>query len=211
MFLVLILFINAFAKALLIDNDVAYAGAYDKLKAARVARTLVSRESLSNINTVKDINGRKKPISMVEYYADCDEDGDPIWLAIDIGTTFQNIKEGSEFSFSIRLGDHHPNEQVNTDYPGVIPNSPAGSPRIILYGKLKDVVITDPLENLKLQKCFIRRHPDAKWWLPENVVSPHQSHWTKLEVDSVYMVGGFGDRAYIGTIDSKSYHEAELL
>lgn len=211
MFLVLILFINAFVKALVIDNDAVYLQAYDKLMAARVARTLVSRESLTNINTVKDFNGRKMPMSMVEYYADCDQDGDPIWLAIDIGTTFQNIKEGSEFLFSIRVGDHHPNDKVNTDYPAAITNSPAGSPRIILYGKLNDIAITDPIQNLELRKCFIRRHPDAKWWFPENLISPHRSHWTKLEVESVYIVGGFGDRAYIGPIDLKMYHEADLL
>lgn len=184
-------------------------------EAALVARTLVSRESLTNINTFRtsEINGEQQllPVSTVEYYADCDNDGDPYWLVVDIGSTYQNIQKGSAYTFTIRVGDHPANDDVDVTYPGGIENSPAGSPRINLVGHLQDVVFDSPIELVKLNTCFLKRHPDAKWWLPGNKVSPHKSHWMKFVVDEVHMIGGFGDRAYIGTIDSQTYHEARVL
>ncbi|RLV92378.1 hypothetical protein JA1_003194 [Spathaspora sp. JA1] len=185
---------------------------------ARVARTLVHRESLANINTIKSIKQedgsfRHLPVSSMEYYADCDSDGDPYWLAIDVGGTNQNIIKGSDYSFTIRVGDHPSNDNVDESYPGSIPASPAGSPRVQLSGRLQKITFTNPFDPKKvaLEKCFLTRHPDAAMWLPNNLVSPHKSHWTKLIVDDVYMIGGFGDRAYIGSINSELYHSAEII
>lgn len=185
----------------------------DEDEAASVARTLVARESLANINTFTTVPGRLEaiPVSMMEYYADCDDDGDPYWLVVDIGSTNRNIARGSPFSWSIRVGDHPRNDDVDPNYPGAIPSSPAGSPRINLVGRLENVTFSNPRELIKLERCFVARHPDAKYWLPYNPITPHSSHWTKFVVEEIYMVGGFGDRAYIGTIDSKKYHEAPTL
>lgn len=185
-------------------------------EAAKVARTLVARESLANINTIKttvsaDGVTKSLPVSAMEYYADCDLDGNPYWLVVDIGSTFQNIHHGSDYTFTIRVGDHPTTDHVDPSYPGGIVNSPAGSPRVNLQGTLKNVTFANPLELLKLEKCFLQRHPDAKWWLPSNAVTPHKSHWSKFEVSEVYLVGGFGDRAYIGTIDGETYHSATIL
>lgn len=182
---------------------------------ARVARTLVSRESLVNVNTLKTVKHgdehMKIPVSSMEYYADCDGNGDPYWLVVDIGSTFQNIEEGSDYTFTIRVGDHPSNEEVDTSYPGSIKHSPAGSPRINLMGKLENVTFENPIDQLKLEACFLKRHPDAKAWLPRNKITPHKSHWAKLVVDEVYMIGGFGNLAYIGTIEGAIYHEAKLI
>lgn len=182
---------------------------------ARVARTLVFRESLVNVNTFKKVKSgddeTQLPVSSMEYYADCDGNGDPYWLVVDIGSTFQNIKKGSGYSFTIRVGDHPFDEDVDTSYPGSIKHSPAGSPRINLRGKLEDVSFENSIEQLRLEACFLKRHPDAKAWLPRNKISPHNSHWTKLIVDEVYIVGGFGNLAYIGKIEGDIYHKAEII
>ncbi|ODV80576.1 uncharacterized protein CANTADRAFT_88505 [Suhomyces tanzawaensis NRRL Y-17324] len=185
-------------------------------EAATVARTLVQRESLTNINTIRKIHQddgttRALPFSAMEYYADCDEDGDPYWLAVDIGTTFQNLRQGSDVSFTIRVGDHPAWDEVNATYPGGIEQSPAGSPRINLSGRLNWVPFKTPFDYIRLQACFLKRHPDAVAWLPGSYGSPHSSRWAKLEVDAIYFVGGFGDRAYIGAIDPELYHAADVI
>lgn len=183
--------------------------ALTKESAAQIARTLVYRESLVNVNTLSSKDGI--PISAMEYYADCDGDGDPYWLIVDIGQTYQNIKEGLPYSFTIRAGDHPVNDEVDMNYPGGILNSPAGSPRLNLRGEIVNLSISNPLDLLKLEKCFLKRHPDAKWWLPTNAISPHRSHWVKIAISEVYMIGGFGDRAFIGTIDGALYHDSDIL
>lgn len=187
----------------------------NKPDAARVARTLVQRESLMNINTNEKTEKEgvieNIPVSSMEYYADCDGDGDPYWLVVDIGSTYKHIESGSPYSFTIRAGDHPSNDRASMVYPGGIVNSPAGSPRINMKGQLKNITLENTEEILRLETCFVKRHPDAKWWLPSNVVSPHKTHWVKIMVDEVYMIGGFGDRAYIGLIDGSTYHEAKSL
>lgn len=183
-----------------------------QIEAAAIARTLVTRESLTNVNTVKIVEkGTKKilvPTSSMEYYVDCDNDGDIYWLVVDIGSCYQNILKGSEYTFTIRVGDHHVHEEVNLEYPGGIIDSPAGSPRINLQGEL--TTVEDPEKFEKLEKCFLERHPDSELWIPGKEKS-HMSHWMKLSVTDVYMIGGFGDRAYIGSIDSGIYHSVTSL
>jgi hypothetical protein len=61
----------------------------------------------------------------------------------------------------------------------------------------------EDVEKSHVKECFVRQHPDAKYWLPGNRI--HQSEWVRLVVEGVYWVGGFGDRAYIGWIDVETY------
>lgn len=180
--------------------------AYDVGEAANVARTLMNRESLADINTIAEYDGALVPISSMEYYADCDNDGDPYWLALEIGLPMRNINAGSAFSWSIRVGDHAPHERVNTTYPGTVSQSPAGSPRAIYEGTIAPIKFSSRNQQEELEACFLDRHPDAKWWLPEAKNSPHKSSWMKFTVNKVHFIGGFGDRAYIGVIDSDTYH-----
>lgn len=194
-----------------IDSELAESKLPSKEDGAEVARTLVARESMMSVNTISQSGPDKGlPESFMEYYVDCDNDGDPYWLVVDIGSPFRHISEGSAFTASIRMGDHPLNDYVNPQYPGGIPLSPMGSPRVNLRGELKEVS-KDPEALLKLRRCFLERHPDSKWWLPTNLVLPHKTHWVKIIVSDAYMVGGFGDRAYIGPIDGRTYHKAKVL
>lgn len=185
-----------------------------EIESASIARTLVSRESMVNVNTFKTIKRGDKsvklPVSSMEYYVDCDNDGDFYWLVVDIGSSYQNILHGSEYSFTLRVGDHPVNEEVNPEYPGGMSTSPAGSPRLNIQGTLEDVSFKTTKEQAKLEQCFLSRHPDAKYWIPGKSQS-HNSHWMKLKVEDIYFIGGFGDRAYIGTIDSGIYHSVTSL
>lgn len=178
-------------------------GMPSKEEAARVARTLIHRESLTTLVTVGKDN---TPEGYVEYYADCGSDGNPVMLNVHIGTGFRNIAAGSDATLSVRVGDHPVTENTNPWYPGGIVKSTAGSPRVSLRGKFEDL---NKDEIKAVEACFLERHPDAKWWLPGNNV--HATHWVKFNVDSLHMVGGFGDRAYIGEIPGDVYRDAKLL
>lgn len=166
--------------------------------AAIEARTLINRESLANLATYDE--KRQTPVSFMEYYADCDDDGTLTLLSLAIGSSFRNIAAGSAASLSVRVGDHAVNDHVDPHYPGGIVTSPAGSPRISLYGKFEDAL---PEDHARLASCFLKRHPDAKWWLPGNPI--HSSKWTQFKVEGAYFLGGFGDRAFIGDIPVDLY------
>lgn len=172
-------------------------------EAARVARTLVHRESLATMVTV---NSDNIPEGYVEYYADCGSDGNPVMLNVHIGTGFRNIAAGSKVTLSVRVGDHPVTEKTNPVYPGGIVRSTAGSPRVSMRGEFKDL---DKEEIEAVQECFLARHPDAKWWLPGNNV--HATSWVKFDVSSLHMVGGFGDRAFIGTVPGDVYRAAKII
>ena len=90
-------------------------------------------------------------------------------------------------------------------------SGPAAHPRFSLIGYIEPI----PEEELKatkkrtgecVEKCFLRKHPDAKAWLPGNEV--HESWWARLVVREVYWIGGFGDRAYIGWIPIDEWRKA---
>lgn len=66
-------------------------------------------------------------------------------------------------------------------------------------GYLEDIPApTTSTSDSSVADCFVAAHPDARHWLPGNRI--HRSHFVRLVVTSVYWVGGFGDRAYIGWI-----------
>ncbi|KAI3396334.1 hypothetical protein diail_12300 [Diaporthe ilicicola] len=79
-----------------------------------------------------------------------------------------------------------------------VPYSAANLPRFSLLGHLEDIAPESEADAAALQGCFLKSHPDARYWLPGNRI--HEAGWVRLVVDQVYWVGGFGDRAYIGWI-----------
>lgn len=165
----------------------------------------------------RDVDGL--PINMMEYVAECEDTGNPTVLAVKIGTTYRNIAAGSNVSVSLRwmppyppsrhirsslwdrltgtIFGHSEDADAVSDTPDAVPYSAANLPRMSLIGHLEPIEPSTP-EAVRLAACFVKKHPDAKYWLPGNPI--HSSYWARLVVERVFWVGGFGDRAYIGWI-----------
>ncbi|KAK9463743.1 pyridoxamine 5'-phosphate oxidase-domain-containing protein [Lipomyces oligophaga] len=161
-------------------------------------RKLVRSESFAELNTVYQdgpLNG--SALGLLEYYADCDEDGSLTILMVKVGHQFKNWEAGSPISFSIK---HSP--------PFGFSFSPASEPRASLVGSLSYIDTDDEDAISKAQSCFLHRHPDAKAWLPGNKV--HDTSFMKFDVESVYWLGGFGNVAYIGDIPVDMYKNVTL-
>ena len=172
--------------------------------------TLVTRfpESISS-NDIEMQDSRPSDVAgdgvgLMEYYADCDpHSGNPIMLAIDIATPFRNYKQGSNISLSVRWWPERKktyslwsswSAEEEEEIP--TPHTPAALPRFSLHGHLEDVTPENRADYDRIQKCFLRSHPDSKYWQPGNEVS-HQSHYVQLVVEHIFWFGGFGDRARI--------------
>ncbi|KAL7947924.1 pyridoxamine 5'-phosphate oxidase domain-containing protein [Trichoderma barbatum] len=167
------------------------------------------------------------PIGLMDYIADCEDDGNPTILAIRIATSFKNVRAGSNLTISVEwtppyppskripllsrlsayvpfLGNKDYNEastpaepDVSSSPPDTVPYSAANLPRFSLIGYLEPIN-PDVKEAVRLASCYTSKHTDAKYWLPGNPI--HASEWARLVVTQVYWIGGFGDRAYIGWI-----------
>ena len=158
------------------------------------------------------------PIGLPDYFADCDPDGtgNPTILAIDIATSFRNVRSGSNISLAVQwTPPYPPSKRISAlswlssvfaaaagDSPDPMPYSAANLPRFSLIGHLEPLDHGDA-DYDALAECFVTKHPDARYWLPGNKV--HRAEWARLVVTRIYWVGGFGDRAYIGWIPVESY------
>ncbi|KAK9365271.1 pyridoxamine 5'-phosphate oxidase-domain-containing protein, partial [Lipomyces kononenkoae] len=166
--------------------------------AAVKARRLVRDQSVGDLNSIYQRGHLKGlPVGLPEYYADCDKNGSLTLLLVDVGVNYDNWKAGSAVSFSIRY--------VPTFIP---PITPASSPRISLQGSIAYIPEDDEDAIDKAKTCFLHRHPDAKFWLPGNRF--HNSSFAKFNVKSVYYVGGFGRKSYIGNIPVELYRNVTL-
>ncbi|KAF8465955.1 pyridoxamine 5'-phosphate oxidase-domain-containing protein [Kalaharituber pfeilii] len=87
------------------------------------------------------------------------------------------------------------------------PPSRSSSPRLALIGHLKSIP-TDTDTNA-LQKCFLQRHPDARWWVPGNK-PVHESQWVEMEVEGVFWIGGFGNVAWVGWVPLETWRGVKL-
>ncbi|KAK1758429.1 pyridoxamine 5'-phosphate oxidase-domain-containing protein [Echria macrotheca] len=156
-----------------------------------------------------------QPHGLMEYIADCDpssatEGGNPTILAISIETSFKNVAAGSNVSLAVQWTPPHPPAKRIASVSSFLSRflggekqvadpstySAANLPRFSLHGHIERIDGGDRDKNLAA--CFVKTHPDARYWLPGNRI--HESHFVRLVVEQVYWVGGFGDRAYIGWI-----------
>ncbi|OJK02017.1 hypothetical protein ASPACDRAFT_40839 [Aspergillus aculeatus ATCC 16872] len=172
----------------------------------------------------EDVAGHS--ISLTEYLSDCEHalfpttsspsssssqeneeatgQGNPIFLALNVATTFRNTAHGSNLSLSLSWWDHV--NRTEPVFPG-FPLSPAGLPRVTLLGYVEGIDFEavarstgrdrDEVEA-RLTECYLRAHPDSKAWLPHRKGAPHESFWARLVVQQVYWVGGFGGLQQIG-------------
>lgn len=145
------------------------------------------------------------PIGLVDYVADCEDNGSPTILAVSIGTTFRNAAAGSNVSLAFQwTPPYAPSQRMGgvSSNPVALPYSAANLPRFSLIGHF-ETIPEDVVESQDVVKCYTAIHPDAKYWLPGG--GAHHSEWARLVVDEIYFVGGFGDRAYIGWIDVEDW------
>lgn len=207
-------------------------------ESAVMGRRILALTKLGTLSTIipqasdQDANSREaypagiagQPIGLMDYVADCEDEGNPTILAVKIGTSFRNVRAGSNITLSMRwtppyapanrmslksrlsaymqkrfLGGEYPYNSPleHQDIPDTVPYSAANLPRFSLFGYL-ETIHTDDQSSTRLATCYTAKHHDALHWLPGNRV--HESEWTRLVVTHVYWIGGFGDRAYIGWI-----------
>jgi hypothetical protein len=126
------------------------------------------------------------PIGLMEYIADCEDDGNPtlLWWPTQTHT----------YSF-------WGNDKVDArDIP--TPHTPAALPRFSLHGRLEEFDMKD-VRNARIAMCFVRKHPDSVLWQPGNDV--HTSKYVRFVVEEVFWFGGFGDRARIGWLPVEAW------
>lgn len=216
----------------LLENDASAQRIPTSYESAVMGRRILALTKLATFSTVfpeAKAQGRRPaglegvPIGLMDYIADCEDQGNPTILALSIGTTFRNVKAGSNITVSLqwappypptkrisflsRLSAYIPFMGTQTTYqrgltsndgaPDTVPYSAANLPRFSLVGYLEKIE-GDAAASKELASCYTAKHPDAKYWLPGNHI--HTSEWTRMIVTSVYWIGGFGDRAYIGWI-----------
>ncbi|KAF9201971.1 hypothetical protein BGZ49_007844 [Haplosporangium sp. Z 27] len=168
-------------------------------EAASLARNLVKTTGIGTFMSV--MNDRQKggtlndyPFGSMDYYVDdCDAPGTPLMLLSSIQVNVKNAKTANRVSLAIRKLPSQ-GEQ----------GKPMADPRVTLLGHL---VPLDEKKHAKAEKCFVEKHPDAKWWLPRNGF--HDFRWYNLEIKEIYYIGGFGGIHYIGWIDVATYYNQE--
>ena len=152
------------------------------------------------------------PIGISDYIADCEDQGDPTILALYVATTFKNAAPEAEdgvrnISLSLDWWTQYRDlktKDIESSTFDLGLYSPASLPRITIIGHLEPLIEEDVREK-NIAACFLRRHPDSKWWLPGSEGAAHMGRWLRLVTEEVYMIGGFGDRAYIGWLDPKEW------
>ncbi|KZZ96375.1 FMN-binding split barrel-related protein [Ascosphaera apis ARSEF 7405] len=212
-------------------------------ESAVLARRLLAKANVATFSTVypahpkgratKDLGGM--PVGLPEYYADCasvDDDlvdvlgeGNPLVLGLNIGTTFKNVKEGSNLTITIDWwSNNHVDQeglrsdpqafiravdQGEIDTEGMLDHAQANMPRMSLIGYLENLPKLDDDVREKVENCFVDSHPDAVMWLPGHDDAAHRGFWARLVVQRILWVGGFGDRARIGWLDAHTWRNVQ--
>ncbi|WVF68776.1 hypothetical protein IAT40_003548 [Kwoniella sp. CBS 6097] len=169
-------------------------------EAAHNARQLLKDVKTGTMASVfpdsSELGGR--PFAMLEYHAPCHHNGSLTFILMPISRSTQNI---------LRDNEHHATYTVSMPAEGVW--SPMSRGRVALIGNMEVLRDLPEKDVDELSKCYTTYHPDAKYWLPGRKDSPHMSIWARLDIDSIYYVGGFGDTHYIGPIPVDLYAKSE--
>lgn len=167
--------------------------------AARIARSLVDVSPLS-VGTMATVFPPDDPLlpgypfSLQEYYASCLSNGSLTLLFLPISRHSRNILASPSHLVSI---------SITSELPA------AHKPRMSLLGNVTIFTDIEGVDNLtEIKKCYLEKHPDAKRWLPGDDEGAHLSYWARFDPESVYFVGGFGGRHYIGFIPMELYQNA---
>ncbi|KAG2015775.1 hypothetical protein CC2G_009010 [Coprinopsis cinerea AmutBmut pab1-1] len=145
----------------------------------------------------EDTNLPSYPFSMQEYYASCHSNGSLTLLFLPISRHSKNI---------LRAPSHFASISVASPIPA------ASKPRVSLMGNVTVFTTTNDIPDLAtIKQCYLAKHPDAKWWLPDDDDAAHLAYWARFDPHAVYFVGGFGGLHYIGYIPLDIYQAAEPM
>lgn len=149
-------------------------------------------------------NANGVPIGLTDNVADCEGDGNPTVLAINVATQFRNAAAGSNVSLTLQWYPPYPprHRMGGKGSKHSLPFAAANQPRFALMGHFEDISAED-VKKRNIVECFTKTNPETKYWLPGG--QAHEAHWARLVVEAIYFVGGFGDRAYIGWIDAEDW------
>ncbi|KAJ8696364.1 hypothetical protein PTI98_006241 [Pleurotus ostreatus] len=132
--------------------------------AAAIARRLVdnSTNSIGVMATVfppDHSSSPAQPFAMQEYYASCHTNGSLTLLFLPISRHSQNILHSNHHAASL---------SVSSALPA------ARSPRVSLIGNVTVYANTTVVPDRNaIQSCYLARHPDARWWLPDDDDAAH--------------------------------------
>ncbi|KAF9051119.1 hypothetical protein BDZ89DRAFT_525490 [Hymenopellis radicata] len=168
-------------------------------KTAAIARSLVD-SSVNSVATMATVFPEDDPylpgypFSMQEYYASCLRNGSLSLLFLPISRHSRNILASESRIVSI---------SITSEIPA------AHLPRVSLLGNITVFKESSEMGQLtEIKECYLSAHPDSKKWLPGLPGGAHVSYWARFDPQSVYFVGGFGGRHYIGFIPLYIYQAA---
>ncbi|TFK68667.1 hypothetical protein BDN72DRAFT_655871 [Pluteus cervinus] len=174
--------------------------AYETVEdAAVIARNLVdnSKDSIATMATIFPSDDEElgdQPFSMQEYYASCHQNGSITLLFLPISRHSRNIYRSKEHRASI---------SITSEIPA------ASRARVSLIGTVTVFDQGERAQDLEILKnCYLAKHPDARWWLPDDDDAAHIAYWARFDPHTVYFVGGFGDTHYIGYIPLGLYQSS---
>ncbi|SCU84194.1 LAMI_0C06612g1_1 [Lachancea mirantina] len=191
--------------------------AHHEKKPAILARHLAAHERDAHVNTVDRERG--VPVSFVEYFVGSDacpgvetsQNGNLIFLLSEMSSTFKNWNTSSNASVTLEAhrGPWHDPHHRPGHPPGPPgPPGPRGAllrPRATYFGDLKPFEGSDALKE-----CFLRKHPDAAWWLPGGKHSKlNDTRWLEFDVSEVYLISPLQQEPFFGTVPGDEYHHAE--
>jgi hypothetical protein len=174
------------------------------------------------------------PIGLMDYIADCEDEGNPTILAIRIGTTFKNVRAGSNITVSLQWTPPYPPAKRISFFSRLsayIPFLGGGNSEDCPYRRdLADDASLNVPDTVPYSAANLPRFSLIGYLEPidadEDEASRlatcytakhrdarywlpgnriHASEWVRLVVTKVYWIGGFGDRAYIGWIPTEDW------
>ncbi|KAF8919878.1 pyridoxamine 5'-phosphate oxidase-domain-containing protein [Mucidula mucida] len=179
---------------------VSYVAAWETVEdAAAIARSLVD-SSVNSVATMATIFPEDDPylpgypFAMQEYYASCLRNGSLSLLFLPISRHSRNILASESRVVSISITSESPAAHL---------------PRVSLLGNITIFKESSEMGQLsEIKECYLSAHPDSKRWLPDDDEGAHVSYWARFDPQSVYFVGGFGGRHYIGFVPLPLYQAA---
>jgi hypothetical protein len=136
------------------------------------------------------------PFGSVADYAD-DGSGKPILLLTNYERNVVNLQTNPSCSLAIQLA---PNTTLQFEHPELY--DVMTHPRTTLMGTLSPV----PTEELdQARSIYLSKHPISKAWISFSDFTLYY-----MNIQDIYLVGGFGNEHYIGWIAPEQYFSVKL-